>query len=99
MDFVFADFCGGIGRDQRKVIKTAFELTGSGGIVAVTSTLAYRGTGGYMGLYGWDQDNKRCLAIELECVAEDACKDVVTTTLPYKSEGGTDMFALIFEVK
>ncbi len=100
LDFTFADYCGGVSPVERETIKTAFEITRSGGVVVVTSGLSYRGAGGYWELYGHDEDNARCLAIELEEAAYEAAVSIhPTATLPYKSAKNKDMFALIFKVK
>jgi hypothetical protein len=99
LDFTFADYCGGVGPVERETIKTAFEITRPGGVVAVTSGIGYRGAGGYWELYNQDEDNKLCLAMELMAAADEAGKTVASPAiLPYKSRKNKDMFALIFRV-
>ncbi len=100
-DFVFADFCGGVGRKNLETVEETFRRAQKGSVIAVTSTLALRQKGkpgGYYAQYKHSRNNQLCLAIELNEAARDAGCEVDVDILTYRSKK-VGMFVLIFTVK
>lgn len=101
LDFVFADFCGGVGRKNLESVEEAFRRARKGTVIAVTSTLGLRQKGkpgGYYALYKHSKNNQLCLATELNEAAADAGWEVDIEIINYRGKK-TPMFVLIFTVK
>jgi hypothetical protein len=101
LDFVFADFCGGVGPANMDTVEEAFRRSRKGSVIAVTSTTGLRQKGkpgSYFAEYGHCRNNRLCLLMELVKRAESMGCDVSFEAQEYTGKKQT-MLLYIFTVR